>query len=46
MIIKFSQNKIQEHNQRLKNYQEDDNNLKKEFKKFKKLKFKKKTISK
>jgi len=33
MMIKISQNKIQEHNKRLKNDQEDDNNLKKEINK-------------
>ena len=46
MISKIFQNKIQEHNQRFEKDQEVDKNFKKEFKKFKKIKFKKRKISK
>ena len=42
MMIKISQNKIQEHNQILKKDTEGDNNCKKKFKKIKNIKFKKK----
>jgi len=46
MMIKILQNKIQERYKRFKNDQEIDNNFKREFKTFKKIKFKKRTISK
>jgi len=46
MIIKILQNKFQESNWRFKKDQDVDNNIKKEFKKFKERKFKKRNISK
>ena len=46
MTIKIFQDKIEEHNQKLKKNQEDYNNFKKKFKKIKKIKLKKRTISK